>query len=142
MADRRGFMYAGRSVETGPTRDIVRAAQHPYTHGLISSIPSVRTRGNELFQIPGSTPSLLHLPAGCPFRSRCYRATEQCAQDPVLEEAAPRPRVRCWPPAAQPARTSVHSGTSVPARVHPGGRRLPTQPPPPPPPHHPPPPTP
>src|SRR3546814_6097603 len=86
LADRLAVMYAGRIVETGPTRDIVRAAQHPYTHGLISSIPSVRTRGNELFQIPGSTPSLLNLPAGCPFRSRCYRATEQCAQEPVLEE--------------------------------------------------------
>src|SRR3546814_15160233 len=78
LTDRLAVRYAGRIVETGPTRDIVRAAQHPYTHGLISSIPSVRTRGNELFQIPGSTPSLLNLPAGCPFRSRCYRATEQC----------------------------------------------------------------
>ncbi len=96
LADRLAVMYAGRIVETGSTLDIVGAAQHPYTHGLISSIPSVSTRGQELFQIPGSTPSLLNLPAGCPFRTRCYRATEQCAADPVLEEAAPGQWVRCW----------------------------------------------
>lgn len=96
LADRLAVMYAGRIVETGSTLDIVGAAQHPYTHGLISSIPSVSTRGQELFQIPGSTPSLLNLPEGCPFRARCYRATEQCAADPMLEEAAPGQWVRCW----------------------------------------------
>ena len=78
LADRLAVMYAGRIVETGPTPVIVGAAQHPYTHGLIASIPSIHTRGRELFQIPGSTPSLLNLPEGCPFRNRCYRATEQC----------------------------------------------------------------
>ncbi|MGB3290530.1 MAG: ABC transporter ATP-binding protein [Burkholderiaceae bacterium] len=96
LADRLAVMYAGRIVETGATRDIVHAAQHPYTHGLISSIPSVSTRGHELFQIPGSTPSLLNLPAGCPFRSRCYRATEQCANDPAMEEVTPGQWASCW----------------------------------------------
>jgi len=96
LADRLAVMYAGRIVETGSTQDIVRAPQHPYTHGLISSIPSVSTRGQELFQIPGSTPSLLNLPAGCPFRSRCYRATGQCANDPVPEEVAPGQWASCW----------------------------------------------
>lgn len=96
LADRLAVMYAGRIVETGSARQIVGAAQHPYTHGLISSIPSVRTRGRDLFQIPGSTPSLLNLPKGCPFRTRCYRATGQCEIDPVLEEVAPGHRVSCW----------------------------------------------
>src|SRR5690554_3528364 len=96
LADRLAVMYAGRIVETGSTVDIIGAAQHPYTQGLISSIPSVHTRGQALFQIPGSTPSLLNLPTGCPFRARCYRATEQCATDPVLEEAAPAQWVSCW----------------------------------------------
>src|SRR3546814_17512245 len=77
LADRLAVMYAGRIVETGPTRDIVRAAQHPYTHGLISSIPSVRPRGTALFQILGSTPSLLHLPAVCPFCSVSYRQSRK-----------------------------------------------------------------
>jgi len=96
LADRLAVMYAGRIVETGPTPVIVGAAQHPYTHGLIASIPSIHTRGRELFQIPGSTPSLLALPEGCPFRNRCYRATEQCRHDPVLEEIVPGHAASCW----------------------------------------------
>ena len=96
LADRLAVMYAGRIVETGSASQIVGAAQHPYTHGLISSIPSAHTRGHDLFQIPGSTPSLLNLPKGCPFRTRCYRATGQCENDPALEEVAPGHKVSCW----------------------------------------------
>ncbi|SHH44803.1 ABC transporter ATP-binding protein [Pollutimonas bauzanensis] len=96
LADRLAVMYAGRIVETAPASRIIGAAQHPYTHGLISSIPSIQTRGRELFQIPGSTPSLLNLPGGCPFRTRCYRATAQCQNDPLLEETAPGHWVSCW----------------------------------------------
>lgn len=96
LADRLAVMYAGRIVETAPTSQIIGAAQHPYTHGLVSSIPSVQTRGHDLFQIPGSTPSLLNLPVGCPFRTRCYRASAQCESDPVLEEVVPGHWVSCW----------------------------------------------
>ena len=96
LADRLAVMYAGRIVETAATVDIIDAAQHPYTHGLIASIPSIRTRGGKLFQIPGSTPSLMDLPPGCPFQARCYRATDQCHADPPLEEVAPGHWVRCW----------------------------------------------
>lgn len=96
LADRLAVMYAGRIVETAPAGRIIGAAQHPYTHGLIASIPSIQTRGQDLFQIPGSTPSLLNLPQGCPFRSRCYRASAQCENDPVLEEVAPGHWVSCW----------------------------------------------
>ncbi len=96
LADRLAVMYAGRIVETGPTAQLIGAARHPYTHGLISSIPSVRTRGQALFQIPGATPSLLDLPEGCPFQARCYRATDICARDPVLEELAPGHWASCW----------------------------------------------
>jgi len=53
LADRLAVMYAGRIVETAPTADIIRAAQHPYTHGLMASIPTFDTRGEDLFQIPG-----------------------------------------------------------------------------------------
>lgn len=96
LADRLAVMYAGRIVETAPTADIIRAAQHPYTHGLMASIPTFDTRGEDLFQIPGSTPSPLNMPEGCPFRTRCYRATSQCAQEPVFEEVAPAHSVSCW----------------------------------------------
>ncbi|AEC21826.1 putative transport system ATP-binding protein [Pusillimonas sp. T7-7] len=96
LADRLAVMYAGRIVETGLTGQVIGAAQHPYTHGLISSIPSTSTRGQALFQIPGSTPSLLDLPPGCPFQARCYRATEQCVNTPVLEETTPGHWASCW----------------------------------------------
>lgn len=98
LADRLAVMYAGRIVETGNTADMVAAACHPYTHGLIASIPSIETRGQDLFQIPGSTPSLLALPAGCPFRERCYRADAGCERDPVPEQLGPQHRVSCWNP--------------------------------------------
>ncbi|HEY9281150.1 MAG TPA: ABC transporter ATP-binding protein [Eoetvoesiella sp.] len=96
LADRLAVMYAGKIVETGATADIIQAARHPYTHGLLASIPSIETRGRELFQIPGSTPSLLRLPPGCPFKARCYRATDICNQDPALEEVAPDHKASCW----------------------------------------------
>lgn len=96
LADRLAVMYAGRIVETGTTSDLVGASQHPYSHGLISSIPSMDTRGQELFQIPGSTPSLLALPEGCAFRERCYRADNGCRRDPVSEQVGPEHWVSCW----------------------------------------------
>lgn len=96
LADRIAVMYAGRIVETAPSADIIGAAQHPYSHGLMASIPSFDTRGKELFQIPGSAPSPLTTPEGCPFRDRCYRATPECVQEPVFEEVAPSHSVSCW----------------------------------------------
>ena len=96
LADRLAVMYAGRIVETAATANIIDAAQHPYSHGLIASIPNIHTRGGQLFQIPGSTPSLMDLPSGCPFQARCYRATDQCHAAPPLEEVAPGHWVRCW----------------------------------------------
>jgi peptide/nickel transport system ATP-binding protein len=96
LADRLAVMYAGRIVETGPTSDIIRGAQHAYTHGLMASIPTFDTRGQRLFQIPGSTPSPLNMPKGCPFRTRCYRATPQCVEEPVWEQVAALHGVSCW----------------------------------------------
>ena len=96
LADRLAVMYAGRIVETAPTADIIGGAQHAYTHGLMASIPTFDTRGTRLFQIPGSTPSPLNMPEGCPFRTRCYRATPKCTQSPVFEQVAPAHGVSCW----------------------------------------------
>lgn len=96
LADRMAVMYAGRIVESTSTESLIQRPLHPYTHGLMASIPSLGTRGEPLFQIPGSTPSLLHLPPGCPFRNRCYRADEKCEHSPQLLSVAPGHEVSCW----------------------------------------------
>ncbi|WP_138470893.1 ABC transporter ATP-binding protein [Poseidonocella sp. HB161398] len=82
LADRIAVMYGGRIVETGGIEEVLRAPRHPYTRGLIRSVPSENTRGTRLAQIPGVTPSLGRMPAGCAFRSRCGRADAACAARP------------------------------------------------------------
>jgi peptide/nickel transport system ATP-binding protein len=96
LADRIAVMYAGRIVESGVTADVVHQPAHPYTQGLINSIPTRATHGRPLQQIPGMTPSLLHLPPGCAFRPRCNRASQACLSMP-LPVAMPAGRtLRCW----------------------------------------------
>ncbi|SMC95141.1 ABC transporter ATP-binding protein [Rhizobium sp. RU36D] len=99
LADRIAVMYAGRIVETGLTADIIERPLHPYTQGLIDSVPSHATRGRRLHQIRGMTPSLLNLPQGCAFRDRCDKATEACLVAPDATEVGERGLVRCWNPA-------------------------------------------
>ena len=96
LADRVSVMYAGRIVETGATDDVIGYPLHPYTQGLIDSIPRPEMRGAPLAQIPGMTPSPLNRPAGCAFRTRCPRASAQCVQDPMPRELRPAQWVRCW----------------------------------------------
>jgi peptide/nickel transport system ATP-binding protein len=98
LADRLAVMYAGKIVETGTTAELVQGAMHPYTHGLIASIPTLATRGQTLARIPGTTPSPNRLPSGCPFRDRCYKATEQCRQVPPEEPFSNTHWARCWHP--------------------------------------------
>jgi len=96
LADRVAVMYAGRVVETGTTEEVINHALHPYTHGLIASIPTPHTRGKPLDPIPGMTPSLLNLPEGCAFRTRCSRATDACTREPQAVEHRPGHLARCW----------------------------------------------
>lgn len=96
LADRISVMYAGRIVESGTTAEIVRNAAHPYTRGLIDSIPTRATHGTLLRQIPGMTPSLLNLPQGCAFRPRCGYASEACLTEPQPAQTAGGNSVRCW----------------------------------------------
>ncbi|MDF1485895.1 ABC transporter ATP-binding protein [Ramlibacter sp. H39-3-26] len=96
LADRIAVMYAGRIVESGATADVVARPAHPYTLGLIRSIPTRETHGTLLQQIPGMTPSLLHLPQGCAFRPRCFRASDACLQVPQPSVVPPANTVRCW----------------------------------------------
>ena len=85
--DRAVVMYAGRVVEEAPIRCLFEQPRHPYTEGLLKSIPRIREEKlPELPTIPGSVPDLLHLPPGCRFGDRCYKADETChAKEPALE---------------------------------------------------------
>ena len=98
LADHVAVMYAGRIVEKGTVDQVLDRPMHPYTHGLIGSVPSRTARGQPLRGIPGMTPSVLNLPPGCAFRWRCPRADGQCEQDPpeFMEEA--RHAHRCFHP--------------------------------------------
>jgi len=98
LADTVCVMYAGKIVEAGDVRQVLERPEHPYTHGLISSAPSRNPRGAPLRQIPGMTPSLLNLPAGCAFRERCAYATDVCKTAPPLDTAADGRRLRCFHP--------------------------------------------
>lgn len=98
LADEVCVMYAGRIVERGPVDDVLDHPAHPYTHGLLCSVPSCNPRGRPLRQIPGMTPSLLKLPPGCAFRQRCARAGGACGEMPELTSPAPGRRVRCFYP--------------------------------------------
>ena len=97
LADRICVMYAGRIVEQGTVDEVLDAPLHPYTHGLIGSVPSRNRRGAPLAQIPGMTPALLNLPPGCAFRNRCPRAAPACVEEPQLKPRNGR-LVRCFYP--------------------------------------------
>ncbi|MBP1122197.1 MULTISPECIES: ABC transporter ATP-binding protein [Pseudomonas] len=100
LADDVAVMYAGRIVEQGPVADVLDRPQHPYTQGLIDSLPSRNQRGQRLRQIPGMAPDLLSMPVGCAFAARCPRASQICAQEPQPHEARPGQTVRCFHPGA------------------------------------------
>jgi len=80
-ADRVAVMYAGRVAEIGPVRDVIKHAKHPYTHGLMGSIPTLMHDEDRLTQIPGSMPRLTEIPPGCAFSPRCPKAFERCFSD-------------------------------------------------------------
>ena len=96
-ADHVAILYAGRVVEAGTVEDIFRRPLHPYTCGLLASLPrGGAERKRRLNPIPGTVPALTHLPSGCRFRDRCPIATTECAAlDPELEEKESGHRVAC-----------------------------------------------
>jgi peptide/nickel transport system ATP-binding protein len=85
LADHLCVMYAGRLVEQGPVDELIRAPRHPYTRGLLDSLPRGRSAGGRLKPIPGNAPNLATLPPGCTFAPRCTRATPQCREVPTLK---------------------------------------------------------
>ena len=98
LADEVCVMYAGRIVESGPVDEILDHPLHPYTRGLLDSIPSRNVPGRPLAQIPGMTPSLLALDAGCAFRERCARSREDCRAAPATSRPAAARSLRCVNP--------------------------------------------
>ena len=103
LADEVCVMYAGRIVEHGSVDQVLDAPLHPYTHGLIDSVPSRGRRGEPLRQIPGMTPPLLALAPGCAFRERCTRADSACRENPALSSPVAGRQVRCFHPLTQSA---------------------------------------
>ena len=97
LADRISVMYAGRIVEQGATDDVIDRPLHPYTVGLLGSVPSANKRGARLFQIEGMAPNMLALPPGCAFAPRCHRVTAACGAAPPVEDLRDR-RLRCFNP--------------------------------------------
>ncbi|WTD05172.1 ABC transporter ATP-binding protein [Streptomyces albidoflavus] len=96
VADKIAVMYAGRIVETAPVHGIYRAPAHPYTRGLLDSIPRLDQKGRELYAIKGLPPNLLAIPPGCAFHPRCPLAQPVCTTDePPLYEVDPRRRSAC-----------------------------------------------
>jgi peptide/nickel transport system ATP-binding protein len=95
-ADRVAVMYAGRIAEIGPVRTVIRNPRHPYTEGLMASIPSFAGRMARLAHIDGSMPRLDATPAGCPFHPRCKKILPRCSHDRPELTAAGDGEVACW----------------------------------------------
>jgi peptide/nickel transport system ATP-binding protein len=97
LADSVAVMYGGRIIERGSTAQVLSRPAHPYTVGLLRSVPSRNPRGAPLFQIPGAPPNLMEQAEGCAFRDRCSRAVPACAALPPVQRLAGR-EVRCFHP--------------------------------------------
>ncbi|MEO0911932.1 MAG: ABC transporter ATP-binding protein [Pseudomonadota bacterium] len=96
MADKVAVMYAGRIVEAGTAAQIFDDPQHPYTLGLMSSMPALGGARGRLVTIPGSVPGPMDMPRGCRFAARCPFAGADCAEAPPAVEISPGHKVSCW----------------------------------------------
>ena len=97
ISNRICVMYAGRIVEQGPNEALIGNPLHPYTNGLLGSVPSQNRRGEPLRQIEGIVPSLLNLPVGCAFENRCGNVVSKCSVSAPEEETLKGGRnIRCY----------------------------------------------
>jgi peptide/nickel transport system ATP-binding protein len=95
-ADRVAVMYAGRIVEVGPVADVIHRPQHPYTRGLMGSIPTIAADREALEQIDGTMPRLTAIPGGCAFHPRCPHVFDRCRRERPELMAAGATRAACW----------------------------------------------
>jgi oligopeptide/dipeptide ABC transporter ATP-binding protein len=110
ISERTLVIYAGRIVEAGPTEQVFSEPQHPYTRGLIGSMPKVVEGRIELNSIPGQVPRLDQLGAGCAFAERCPQASSLCEKQPRQERVGEHHQVACWHPGnAAPAAPTLSS---------------------------------
>ncbi|HCZ06371.1 MAG TPA: peptide ABC transporter ATP-binding protein [Thermotogae bacterium] len=97
MSDRVLVMYAGKVVEHASVRELFKNPKHPYTWGLMNSIPRLDIEYERLYAIPGTVPDALHFPEGCRFHTRCEFATDKCrSEEPPLVEVSPGHLSACW----------------------------------------------
>ena len=101
--DRVAVMYAGRIVEIGPVREVIEHPAHPYTAGLMASVPSLHDAGGRLAQIEGALPRLDEMPSGCAFHPRCPKASQRCSDERPELALVRRTRAACWWPIEGPA---------------------------------------
>jgi peptide/nickel transport system ATP-binding protein len=114
MADRVAVMYAGRIVEIGPVREVVKSPRHPYTRGLMGSIPDPNAEADRLVQIPGAMPRLNAIPPGCAFNPRCGHALDRCRVERPLTRPLGRSLVACWLDDATLLRPELHPEAEAP----------------------------
>ncbi len=95
VAETVAVMYAGKIVEIGPAADVFHNSKHPYTEGLLRSVPRLGANVERLHTIDGMVPNLLNLPAGCSFAPRCYKKTVECTQSEIQLEHVSHQEVRC-----------------------------------------------
>jgi peptide/nickel transport system ATP-binding protein len=97
VADRVAVMYAGRMAEVGDVYGVFAEPKHPYTVGLLHSVPNIDLEAHDLYKMEGAPPNLLDPPSGCPFHPRCPKAMDICAIDvPVFHEVVPGQGTACW----------------------------------------------
>jgi oligopeptide/dipeptide ABC transporter ATP-binding protein len=106
-AQRVAVMYAGQVVEQAPVAELFAAPQHPYTKGLLASVPRLGER-RTLAPIPGMVPGIFNLPHGCRFRPRCDKAFLRCEACPPLYQLDPEHTARCWLFEGSPLAEPVH----------------------------------
>ena len=111
MVDRINVMYCGKLVETGSTEDIVAFNAHPYTEGLLNSIPKLYEDRDRLDYIPGMVPNMFELPEGCYFAPRCRYCQDICRhQQPVMREVGPGHLAACHFPLNKKAAAKTEEG--------------------------------
>jgi oligopeptide/dipeptide ABC transporter ATP-binding protein len=126
LAHRVVVMYAGSVVEEGDVRQVFHAPTHPYTRGLLDSVPRLRDSARpRLRAIPGLPPDLTDLPPGCPFYDRCAQHEDVCRTErPPLVEAAPGHRAACWVEAPPPEDSRLGSSATAEPTSPAGSRRV------------------